>query len=90
MINLNECQDLNIYKKLAIILFEYTNKFPGTQVSELFEKVLNGRLNVIPKDEKSLKKLEIILNENKSIPIIVQNLLNNKILILKEIIKKEK
>ena len=79
MINLNEQKDLNIYKKLLEVLSDYVEHFPGTPTQGLFERCLIEGLKIVPKDEKQ-EILEGILNSGKSIPIIVQDIINKELI----------
>jgi len=78
--NLNESKDLILYKTLLPILNDYVLHFPSTPVTQLLERCIADGLKVIPKDEKAQLILECTLISSKSIPTIVQNLLNSKVL----------
>jgi hypothetical protein len=78
MINLNEQRDLNIYKKLLLVLSDYTDKFPATGVNSIFKKALTGGLKIICPCEEGQNILKYILNSKESIPAIVQKLLNTR------------
>jgi hypothetical protein len=75
-INLLEARDLIIYKKLMVLLGDYTDKFPATGLNNTFKILLNVGMQIIPKDKKAQSILQYVLNHKESVPAVVQNLLN--------------
>jgi len=75
-------QDLKLYKKLLRILSEYTSKLPVTGVNKLLDSALENGIKILPKDKQALRILNFVLNQSKSVPAIIQDLLNLRLVCL--------
>jgi len=73
---LSEAKDLSLYKTLLLVLGDYSDKFPATGVSQLFKRALDTGMKIIPKDDRAVEILSVILGSSDSIPAKVQKLLN--------------
>jgi hypothetical protein len=71
---INESRDLDIYKKLVMILSDFVDKYPGTGMGKVYRQVLNAGLKVMPKDEKALDILGYVIKDGG--PKAVQDLMN--------------
>jgi len=78
-------QDLRIYKKLLQLLKEYVIKFPNSNINKLFENLIERGIKTIPKDSETLTELENILDKKKSMIGKIQEILNKKLLNIKEV-----
>jgi len=73
--NILEAKDLDVYKRLLKVLGEYTDKFPGTGVSRMFDQALGSGKKILPKDKLAIDILHFIL-KNNSVPSAVHKILN--------------
>jgi hypothetical protein len=76
---LENAKDLKIYKKLIKILGDYTLNIPATGANKILDEILSEGIKVIPKDKKAIEILVYILNQEKSIAAIVQDLFNTRL-----------
>jgi len=72
---LDEAKDLDVYKKLLQVLGTYSDKYPGTGVSRMFDQALEVGKKILPKDKLGLDILQFILKTN-SVPGTIHKLLN--------------
>ena len=76
MINISEAKDLSLYKKLLRLLGGYSDKFPATGVDKMFKSLVGVGMKSIPKDKRALDILVALFEQEKSVPAVVQMLLN--------------
>ncbi len=72
---IQESKDVNIYKRLLTIFGEYSSAFPCTDVSNLFDVLVEEGKKILPKDKRALKILEYLLF-CYSAPDVIQKILN--------------
>lgn len=73
--NILEAKDLDVYKKLLRMLGEYSEKFPGTGVTRMFDQALENGKKILPKDKLAIDILHHIF-KTSSVPGAVHKLLN--------------
>lgn len=73
--NIFEAMDLTVYKKLLKVLGEYSDKFPGTGVSRMFDQALESGKKILPKDKLAIEILHFILKTN-SVASAIHKILN--------------
>jgi len=66
---------LNVYRKLLLVLGDYSCAFPGTGVGKLFKQATEYGKKVLPSDKLALKILWTILSKDTS-AAAVHKLLN--------------
>jgi len=64
--NVLEARDLDVYKKLLKVLGEYSDKFPGTGVTRMFNQALSSGKKILPKDKLAIDILHFILKNNST------------------------
>lgn len=74
MINLNESQGLNLYKKLLNNFSDFVDKQPGTGMGRIYRKLLDAGIKCMPSDKRALEILSFVLSSNVSKSI--QDLIN--------------
>jgi len=70
-----EAKDVNIYKRLLRVLGEYKDSNAGTGVDDLFNKLVDKGMKILPKNKNALAILDHVLSD-ASVPGIIQKLLN--------------
>lgn len=74
---ISESKDVSIYKKLLCLLGTYCDGFPGTQVDNMFDALVNSGKKILPKDKKALDALNYIIScDQEKDPNIVNAFLN--------------
>ena len=76
MNNIFEAKDVSLYKKLLRLLGGYSDKFPATGVDKMFKSLVSVGMKALPKDKRALNILSDLFEQGKSIPAVVQMLLN--------------
>lgn len=76
MNNISEAKDLSLYKKLLRLFGGYSDKFPATGVDKMFKSLVSIGMKALPKDKRALDILSNLFDQEKSIPAVVQMLLN--------------
>ena len=76
MINLDEAKNLNVYKKLVDVFAQYSDNFPATGVDKYLIKLYTNGLKCVPKDKLAQNILLGVLTCQKSVPALVQEVLN--------------
>jgi len=74
---LNEAKDLTAYKKLIRVFGEYSDKFPATGVSKMFNQLVSVGLKAMPKDKVALVILRDLATQGNA-SLCVQSILNKK------------
>jgi len=74
MKEITEAKDVKVYKKLLVVLGDYSRKVPATGVDRLFNLAVENGKKILPKDKKALAILDYVLNNPA--PVAVQKLLN--------------
>jgi len=73
--NIFEAKDLDTYKKLLKVLGEYSDKFPGTGVSQMFDQALTSGKKILPKDKLAIEIIHHLLKTN-SVASAIHKILN--------------
>jgi hypothetical protein len=75
---INEAVDVRLYKRLLRILADYSENMPATECDKLLEVALEKGKSILPKDKMALAILRYVLDDKKTVPYIVQKLLNER------------
>ena len=69
---IEEAKDVNLYKRLLVVLGDFCDKFPMSSVDRLFQHLCDEGAKVLPKDKRALAILKQIVEES------VNSLLNKR------------
>ena len=78
-VKLNESVELDLYKRLLTVFGDYVEVFAGTGYAGMLDKFIAGGVRVIPKDKKAREVLGSVLWTAKSIPAIVNDVVNMRL-----------